>query len=214
MSRFIDMHTHQTHTEAGVVAVRSLWKDWDTLKEDQFYTIGIHPWHFGNTEKQLAELRDHSTRKNVIAIGECGLDRVCDTDYAVQLPAFEAQIALAEERKKPLIIHCVRAWDDVFRMLRGVSVPVLFHGFNKGPAVLEQICAAGYYASFGPALLRNDSNAAEHLPFVPATRFFLESDDTATPVSAIYEAAARLRKCTMDDLILQMETNFYSVFGL
>jgi TatD DNase family protein len=97
-------------------------------------------------------------------------------------------------------------------MLKGVGVPVVFHGFNKGPAVLEEICAGGYYVSFGAALLHPDSNAAKHMPFVPAGRYFLETDEAAQSIEDIYEAAAALRKCTVDDVILQIESNFHTVF--
>ncbi len=148
----------------------------------------------------------------VVAIGECGLDRICQTDFAVQIQSFEAQIALAVRVNKPLIIHCVRAWDEVFRMLKNVAVPVVFHGFNKGPAVLEQICAMGYYVSFGSALLNPESNARKHFPFVPMHRIFLETDIAEVTIETLYAEAANLRNCKVEDVILQLETNFHTVF--
>jgi Tat protein secretion system quality control protein TatD with DNase activity len=47
---------------------------------------------------------------------------------------------------------------------------------------------------------------------VPAGQFFLETDEAAHDIEEIYEAAALLRKCTVDDVILQIESNFHTVF--
>lgn len=99
-------------------------------------------------------------------------------------------------------------------MLKGINVPVIFHGFNKGVAVLEQLCARGYYISFGPALLNPESNTRKHLQFVPASRLFLETDDSDLPIETLYREAAFLRKCATDDIILQLETNFHTVFSI
>jgi TatD DNase family protein len=212
LRHFIDIHTHHTVSPTGTTIVRSLWQDWNTVDDGSYCSIGLHPWFLEGWKDRMSDLVARAANAEVIAIGECGLDRMCPTDFAEQIQAFGAQISLAEDLQKPLVIHCVRAWDEVFRMLKPVRVPVIFHGFNKGPAVLEEICAGGYYVSFGAALLNPASNAAKHLPYVPAGQFFLETDEAAHDIEEIYEAAALLRKCTVDDVILQIESNFHTVF--
>ena len=209
---YIDIHSHKAPQGNTSTTIQNLWEGWEQMGDDKFYSIGLHPWHLAEWETALPLLETASAKDNVIAIGECGLDRICETDFAVQMQVFEAQIEIAVRLGKPLIIHCVRAWDEVFRMLRGVKVPVVFHGFNKGAAVLEQMCATGYYVSFGSALLVPDSNARKHLPFVPASRFFLETDTSEMSIETLYQEAAILRHCTVDDVILQLETNFHTVF--
>lgn len=181
-------------------------------------SMGIHPWYIDPTglNRQLEELAKYATMPNVIAIGECGLDKVTETDWQWQVTAFEAQIVLANQLKKPLIIHCVKAFDELLQLLKmhQVQVPVVFHGYNKNIELAERIIKAGYCLSFGSALLREGSNASITLQTIPVDRFFLESDDAPIDIADIYTAAASLLKTEPDALILQLQNNFHRVFNI
>ena len=87
--------------------------------------------------KDLSALKIFSKTDSVLAIGECGLDKACDTNFKLQQQVFTTQVNWANEIKKPLIIHCVRAYGEVLSLLQknNNKVPVIFHGFNKNGAV-------------------------------------------------------------------------------
>ena len=134
-------------------------------------------------------------------IGECGLDRVCSTPYALQLSAFEAQIALSEELHRPLLLHCVRALDDVLRLKRGTTQPWIWHGFRGKPQQLHQLLDHGFYVSFG---FRHN---ADSLRLCPPDHLFLETDDSPAPIAPLYATVAPIRETTVTDLCQQVWQN-------
>ncbi len=180
-----------------------------------FCSAGLHPWHLQNYHQDLAVLEQTATLPNVLAIGECGLDKACDTDWELQNEAFTRQIALAKDVGKPLIIHCVRAYDEVIQMLdkHNIDMPVIFHGFNKKQTIAGKLIARGYYLSFGAALLSPRSVIDEVFSLVPADKFLLETDDSNVNISEIYDRAAGIRKTSIDAIILQVQQNFKKVFN-
>ena len=148
-----------------------------------------------------------------MAIGECGLDKIKDTDFELQQRVFHEQILIANHVQKPLIVHCVKAFSETLELLRQAKVPVIFHGFNRKWEIAASILKMGYYLSFGKHLLINNSNAAMVLPLIASDRFFLETDNSGENITHIYKAAAAIRKTSEDALILQLQNNFKKVFG-
>lgn len=138
-------------------------------------------------------------------IGECGLDRLCPTPFPLQLAAFEAQIRLSERLRRPLVLHCVRAADDVLRLHRGTTQPWIWHGFRGKPEQMQQLLQHGFYLSFG-FRFNEDS-----LRTCPANRLFLETDDDPRPVATLYAVAAALRGTTPEDLNLQCWDNAHAI---
>ena len=151
---------------------------------------------------------------NVLAIGECGLDKVCQTDWALQIAVFRCQIKLANELNKPLIIHCVRAFDEFLKIIdeNPPAVPVIVHGFNKKGGISERLLEKGMYLSFGAAILNKESPAAGVLKLIRADKFFLETDDADIPIGDIYRATAAIREISEEAVILQVQQNFATVF--
>lgn len=216
MEGYIDIHTHKQ--SARDVSVINRYKDFAQAVDGTTCSIGIHPWYIqaDGLNEQFEELTSHAALPNVIAIGECGLDKLTDTDWQLQLTAFREQVRLANQLKKPLIIHCVRAYEEVLHILKEekVQVPVIFHGYNKNIELAERLINAGYYLSFGAALLKEGSNAASVIQSLPASQFFLETDDSPEPIAGIYDAAASLLKTERNALILQLQNNFRRVFNI
>lgn len=191
----------------------NVYKQFDTIPQNGWFSAGLHPWHLSGPI-DIDSLQKVAMQSNILAIGECGLDKVCATDWNLQIRAFAQQIILANNIGKPLIIHCVRAWEEVMATLKQhkVSVPVIFHGFNKSN-IASRLIDNGYYLSFGKALLKTDSPAAEVLRSIAANRYFLETDDADISIADIYAAAASLRETQQDDVILQLRQNFKTVFN-
>lgn len=177
--------------------------------------MGIHPWHI-KTETisdQLTELKVHSLKSNVIAIGECGLDRLCETPYKLQQDIFKQQIIWANEIAKPLIIHSVRTHDDILQTLKENKniMPVIFHGFNKNKTIAQKIIKSGYYLSFGKDIINN--NLESVVTSVPLDKIFLETDDSDLPIEYIYNEFSRIRNIPLTQLILQIQKNLKTVFN-
>lgn len=202
---FLDIHNHKTKKEEGVVAIQSL-----ALMESTFLavpktkpiSIGIHPW-YGKLEelpKSMKYLNVLARQENVKLIGECGLDKLKGETMEIQLQMLEAQISLAEELQKPLILHCVKAFDELIALkkLLQPTVPMIIHGFNKKHEMAQQLINQGFYLSFGAAVLKSE-DVAFALEKID-TPFFLETDEAEIDIKEIYSKVAEIKKITVDEL--------------
>lgn len=178
--------------------------------------MGIHPWYADaeNWESQLRFIEKMAVHEKVLAIGECGLDRLIALPLDKQLMIFEAQIKIAECVQKPVIIHCVRAFNELLQWKKQTknTVPLIVHGFNNKPEIARQLLIHDFYFSLGTALLQPASNAAKVLKMIPVTRLFLENDDKDILIESVYEAAAIHLEMTVSALQNQIWTNFATVF--
>ena len=185
------------------------------MLEGSWYSAGLHPWYIDalNWPQQWEALMQCSTQSYVLAIGECGLDKVCTTDFALQQNIFIRHIHLANTLGKPLIIHCVRAYEEVVQLLQKnqVQVPVIFHGFNKNKTLALQLTSKGYYLSFGKALQLPALQLV--LASLPLQQIFLETDDTALSIEMVYALAAQALSIDVNTLSLQIKKNAATVFG-
>ena len=178
------------------------------------YSVGLHPWHLAHAHAQWDAFALVARHSHVVAVGECGLDRLCTTPWVLQQELFAAQVDLAGRLGKPLIIHCVRAFGECLAMLKPAAVPFVVHGFNRNEQIARQVLDAGGALSFGAAVLRNPLRLAEVVRLVPDDRLFLETDEAHLAVSAIYTAVAAIRNTQKEALILQIESNFNAIFKL
>lgn len=127
-------------------------------------------------------------------IGECGLDKCCDTPWTVQMEVFERQIEIAEELRKPLVIHCVRAFNDLMELRKKHrQTPWVVHGFTGSAELYNQLLNADIEASFGNAILdRRRAKVRETLSKANPNRIFLETDDSGADIKEIYHTAAEI----------------------
>jgi TatD DNase family protein len=180
------------------------------------YSVGIHPWYINeNTiSNDFEKMKLASNKINVLAIGECGLDRICKTSFELQKAVFIRHIQWANEIAKPIIIHCVKAHEDILELLQEYQclVPVIFHGFNNKESTANKIIKAGYFLSFGNAIL----SPSNELVFnhIPRDKIFLETDDSDHTIEAIYEQAGRIKNISLEQLNLQIKKNTKKVFNL
>lgn len=205
MSLFLDLHTHQTKQEPGILSVQSL-----SLTESTFLampktkpiSIGIHPWYGKQDElsKNMKYLKVLAQQSNVKLIGECGLDKLRGEAIAQQITTLEAQLVLAQELQKPVIIHCVRAFEELIALKKRIkpNVPLIIHGFNKKKELAEQLQNQGFYLSFGAAVLTSEQTIGTLAQL--DTPFFLETDDAEVDIKTIYTKVAEIKKITVDEL--------------
>jgi TatD DNase family protein len=208
----INFHTHSPTLSVGIIELESVYYGQSKLPLANLQSVGLHPWYLEGIDFEVAKqwLSKQIEQPETCAIGESGLDKVCNTPWDLQLSAFKLCADLAESAEKPLIIHCVRAFSEIIALKKEwrPRQSWIFHGFDKNPATAAMLLRAGCFLSFGMALLRKNSSAAESLQATPADRFFLETDDAGESIDLIYETAAKLRGQEIKDLEGQIEMNF------
>jgi TatD DNase family protein len=215
----IDIHTHQIPAGTGKLFIMNRFPENHLveLPPGGFYSVGLHPWFIGSEKvfkKQLEQLESLLALDGVIAVGECGLDKACKTDFQLQLDVFMRQCAMAESVNKPLIIHSVKAWNDLFHLQRKLKpkVPWILHGYTGNEMVTRQLLQQDFYFSFGGALLDEKSPARKTIGMIPKERIFFETDEDGLSINSVYETASEILEIKKDKLGEQVEWNFRQVF--
>lgn len=145
-------------------------------------------------------------------VGEIGLDYL-RPDREAQLRIFEGQLRLAEAAGKPVVLHCVKAFEETMRLLKQFRLrAVIFHGFIGSPEQAARAVAAGYYLSFGPRSLRSP-RTVRALGSIPTQRLFLETDDAPATIESVYATAARLLGMPLDRLKETIYNNYLHIFS-
>ena len=175
----VDFHTHNAITAENVLVPRS---------------FGFHPWHLQGLE-QLGEPVDAD---DVDLIGECGLDRCCATPWDLQQEAFIWHLQLAERLRKPVVVHCVRAYNELVDLRRQGrwEMPWVVHGFVGSPQLALLLQQWGIGVSFGAAITDpRRTKPRESLRTLGLGNFFLETDTSPVGIGAVYSAAAAILDC-------------------
>ena len=212
---FLNAHTHHLSPQSDVLDLYNQFPK--AINDDaKLFSVGIHPAYIktSSIEEELEIIRENLSNKNCLAIGEIGLDKLCETDFELQIDVFERQLQLASEYRFPVIIHSVRAYQEILHIRKKLklTIPFIFHGFNKNEQILNQIIAQNCYASFGKNLLYN-KNLQIIFAKLSANQFFLENDASEISIKEIYTIAAEIRNSTIEELQLQQAKNWKTVFG-
>ncbi len=229
----IDIHTHLPVKNGSrkIKKVYSLDIDEYNLQKlynDDFYSVGVHPWHIRGTGiEQLGHLenviKNNSDPTHFIAVGECGLDRskqdnIC---FEQQLLVFQNQLRLAQKYEKTVIIHCVKAYSDVIMLRNKLNLPNLkfiFHRYNGNEQTTTELLKNhNNYFSFGVNLLTNEK-LQKIAKKIPTDKIFFETDtnEDAISLEKLYQFVINDLKITdnIQDLSYIIENNFKEVFNL
>jgi TatD DNase family protein len=144
-------------------------------------SAGVHPHEAVSlTPAALEALRELLDDQRVVAVGETGLDYFRDhAPRDAQRAAFAAQVRLARELDKALVVHCREAFPDVMAILDGEGAPgrVVLHCFSGDAPMAERVVQAGYHVSFaGTVTFKNAPELREACAVVPLDRMVLETD--------------------------------------
>ncbi|MFV0234357.1 TatD family hydrolase [Empedobacter falsenii] len=212
---FLNAHTHHLSNDSTVLELYNQFPN-KLNNGVKLFSIGIHPAYINTSsiEEEIEIINQTISNKNCLAIGEIGLDKLCETDFKLQIEVFEQQLKIAEEFKIPVIIHSVRAYQEILQIRKKMklTIPFMFHGFNKNEQLLHQILVQNCFVSFGKNLLSN-KNLQIIFAKISANQFFLENDASEIPIKEIYAFAANLRKITIEELQLQQAENWKTIFG-
>lgn len=185
----LDIHTHHL-PDSPAKAVLNCYPQTFAPAAGGCYSVGIHPWHLTEADEALWQrLETALHHPQVLAVGEAGLDKAIATPMPLQQEAFERQARLAEEVGKPLIIHLVKAVDELLSLRQRLrpAVPWIVHGFRGKPQQAAQLLRHGLYLSYG----EHYHEAA--MLATPLDRLFLETDESRLPIKQLYKRAAMLR---------------------
>ena len=209
-----DVHTHHLPENPSEVLFSCCMKDRETaaFRRARYLSAGIHPWYLTEEDmnRQLEWLDNLSVTDSsrLLALGEAGLDKCCPTPYVLQLAAFREVINRSEQFQLPLLIHCVKAFNELVRLRKEQTYQQVWiiHGFRGKRELATELLRHGFYLSFGKHF------HPEALAIVPADRLLLETDECGTSVKEIYEQAALVRKTGIDELAESIDRNINSLF--
>jgi TatD DNase family protein len=224
--------------EAGVTRILTVGTDAEDCRralalaerhEGVFAILGIHPHEAGTaTAEDLAALRELLQHPKAVAVGETGLDWF--RDYAPrddQRRLFAAELGLASELGKPVVIHTRAADDDTLAALEGFTGSVVLHCFSS-PRMLPTALERDWYVSFaGNATFPKAVDLRLAATQVPAERLLAETDSPYLapqpvrgrrnePANVVHTLAAlaRARDEEPAELERQIEQNATACFGL
>jgi TatD DNase family protein len=186
--------------------------------------LGVHP-HEAAEPGDLDELRELLEHPRAVALGETGLDYYRDyAPHEAQQRLFEAQLALALELGKPVVIHTRSADDDTRARLLAHDGPVVLHCFSS-PGLLDAALERRWYVSLaGNVTYKNAYDLRAAVRRVPVDRLLAETDSpflAPQPVRGkrnepayVVHTYAALAELHGDDIAAQIEANAAAVFGL
>lgn len=204
-------------TSCGNATLTTAARNHDPAEIQTYFSVGLHPWFIAelNVDDAMLAILSAAADPGLMAIGECGLDRCTATPIAVQIDVFIRQIQIAEQIGKPIIVHCVRAFDELLRIKKqfAPTQPWIIHGFAGKPALAAQLIKHGCYLSFGKVLLDVDHTAVRTAKTIPIERLFLETDAANdVKIGEIYTSAAKILGLDAAALRRHIVANFKRVF--
>ena len=198
-----DFHAHRPKSAARTLVSCPA----EELSRYPLASLELHPWSLPESfESPSAEFRE--ALKRAAALGEVGLDRLRGPAFAVQLRYFEELLALAAELRKPVVVHCVRATEELFGALNHFpGLRVLFHGFRGKPARLARLRERGLFVSLGAAAL-NDAALTGFLRVSGLDGIGFETDDAPEPVESVLRSAAEKLQLPYEELEARTDETF------
>ncbi|MFN5207782.1 MAG: TatD family hydrolase [Pseudanabaena sp.] len=217
---FIDFHTHYDRQLPNLINLQTFHVTTILQEVDLPNTcsLGLHPWFVDETwEDAWQNLEALASLEQVVAISECGLDRHINLPIEKQIMIFQKHLELAESIRKPLVIHCVRAFAELIALKKSSksSVPWIIHGFHKKIEVFQQLLRHDFYFSFGAAILSDRAPVIQAIANVPDGKFLLETDDQQDlNIKQIYDRVVTLRQVSLETLQTQLLETYHQLTRL
>lgn len=194
MHPYINIHTHSLRKSTDVISIYNLKLEEDI--PDSPFSVGVHPWHINPLYyySQIKKVEDQLSNGNCIFLGECGLDKLKCSDFQLQQTVFQLQINLAKKYQKPMILHCVKAFDEILVLLKNKISPdkIIFHGFHKSPEMAFDLTSKGYSISLGKSLFLQPDRMKTVFEKVNLNNLFFETDDSEYSIEDIYQKASEI----------------------
>jgi len=201
-------------------------------RDDVVVSLGLHPYFVeAHRDSDLDELDEALGReRQLVAVGECGIDARFDATLERQWALFEAQLQLAKQHRLPVIVHCVHADDQVAKRLRQLDLPArgLIHAFGGSPQQAERFVDLGYCLGLGGAVTYERAKRLRRgVAAIPDDAYVLESDSPDMPLAGrqgqrnepaylteTLAHVARLRGQAPEEVAAKATANTRRLFGL
>jgi TatD DNase family protein len=211
-----DVHTHQILLEDTDDPYHSCILDvypleFEVAKETNdrhAFSCGIHPWYSEDSENQMIYLKEIVGDPRIVAIGETGLDKLKGPSFDVQIPVFKEHIVLSEKLGKPLIIHCVKAWEELLRVREETNPaqPWILHGYRGKPELTKRLVREGFNFSVG------DDINVESMELIPLENLFCETDEDFMDIRDVYAQAAQAVNMELEEFAEKIAQNIHRIF--
>jgi TatD DNase family protein len=215
MTKFINLHTHTFSNLSDVMEVVNQYP-WEFDASIPSYSIGIHPWYIDENrlETDLKIIKQKLQLNECLALGECGLDKRIEIPLDLQISVFKQQLEIVMQTNKPIVLHCVAAYDEVIAIKKEMKItnPMIIHGFSKNEQVAQSLLKNGFYLSFGKYLLRNP-DLEKVFTFAPENQILLETDTIEESIYQVYEKAALIKGISVEEMKTIVFTNFSTIFS-
>ena len=215
MTKFINLHTHKFSNLSDVIEIVNQYP-WEFDVSIPTYSIGIHPWYIDENrlESDLETIKQKLQLNECLALGECGLDKRIEIPLDLQISVFKKQLEIVKQTNKPIVLHCVAAYDEVIAIKKEMKIenPMIIHGFSKNELVAKSLLNNGFYLSFGKYLLRNP-DLEKVFTFAPENQILLETDTIEESIYQVYEKAALIKGISVEEMKTIVFTNFSRIFS-
>jgi TatD DNase family protein len=197
-----------------------------------YCAIGLHPWWADSYP--LADLPSalQSALPGAVAVGECGLDALRNIDMALQVAVLRCHIDAAKQHRLPLILHCVKAHEEMLSLLKemGPEAGGVVHGFGGSLEIAREYLRLGFKIGVGGMVTRPHATRAQRaFKALPLHGLVLETDAPAMPiwdhvneqlegrnepanVARIARALAELRGCPLKSMLAEIEQSTLATF--
>lgn len=210
---FFDVHTHKISSNENVFSILNTYPNSSDFS--QTFSIGIHPWFINkeNLKNELLIIEQKLQEKNCVALGECGLDKIVKTDFELQKTVFKQQVFLSEKYKKPLIIHCVKAFQEIIEIKKKLKPSQIWvlHGFNKNGQLAYSLLKNGFILSVGTAIIHN-KKLQDVVSIISSDTILLETDDSEVTIQEVYQKVASIKNIEVIELQQKIAQNFKRIF--
>lgn len=217
---FLDFHAHQRKPAEKEIVIQSLFLQNDLITNNSdkiFFTSGLHPWHADqlSIKEVKTRLEQFINSKSIIAVGEAGLDKLKGPNLDVQVKVFKQHIEIAEKYNLPLIVHSVKAHNEILKLKIETKskVPWVIHQFNGSQQLAIDFIKQGFYLSVSKHINNERSKINHYFGELPIEKIFLETDDYDIDIKYLYAYAARKFNMSIEDFKKQLIKNLKSLLN-
>ncbi len=223
----IDAHNHyfkDAYTAENVnfmLSCAAKFSDFKSLENAAFINkkiipcFGIHPWYAEDFNDMTRKYLENILLKYPKSlIGEIGLDNVKNIEFSLQKDVLTAQLKIASIYKRPVILHCVKAYEQMLNILTKYPVKAfLLHSYNGNENYTKRFTKINGYFSINTKILKeNNSKAVKVLKSIPINKLLLETDASDSycldNIKLVYEKVAQILGINIESLAKIFIDNF------
>jgi len=188
-----DIHCHLTHFSNSIekkevvrrakynnikivdcITEPDLWNN--VLNKEVLYSVGIHPKLVENKDYSKEYILMEKISNQLVAIGEIGYDKT-NKEKKKQQEVFFNQISIAKKKKLPILIHCNKRYDKLYKDLKNLQlkIPVIIHRYSGGDGLVDSFIKIGCYLSYSIDILSN-KKIRSSFEKTPIDKILVETD--------------------------------------